>query len=474
MKPKTKTEKEVAAISAKVTAHWERLVAAGSPQVRAVQVKAVPCVWGWLPWAKRRAKDPDAPTAYCYACGHELIVSYDTPDKELRCPYCGRKLKRARDVNSRCGHRWHDDFDYVIKAEAHGEWQLLRYFIVKSRTWAGEGIKYATPTEVVRRWSAPGKKTTIESIGMVGLGGGWREVPWNFNGDLTLKHEGKGGYYSGGTSYRIDTWLIAAGAKWAPWLTRDGFRGMSTCRALKCELYDAIEIFHKPHLLTLYKAGRMKLLSFFVGDHAKDIDAYWPSLKVALRHGYDLKDIPTWCDHIDLLKEAGLDVRSPRYICPFNLGYEHEQLTIHVDRIRRAKEAEQRRKDAVKYEQSYAAKKGPYFGLVFVDGNVVISTIQSVAEVADEGAAMHHCVYTNRYYEKDGSLLLSAKDAGSGERLETIEVSLNDFKVLQSRAKFNKESREHKHILRMMEDAMPAIRKAAQEAKKRGRRRATA
>ena len=43
---------------------------------------------------------------------------------------------------------------------------------------------------------------------------------------------------------------------------------------------------------------------------------------------------------------------------------------------------------------------------------------------------MHHCVFTNEYYLKADSLILSATI--DGKRIETIEVSLKRMEVVQS------------------------------------------
>ena len=52
-------------------------------------------------------------------------------------------------------------------------------------------------------------------------------------------------------------------------------------------------------------------------------------------------------------------------------------------------------------------------------------------EFYEEGKAMHHCVYTNAYYNDENSLILSARI--DGERIETVEVDLQTLKVVQSR-----------------------------------------
>ena len=56
------------------------------------------------------------------------------------------------------------------------------------------------------------------------------------------------------------------------------------------------------------------------------------------------------------------------------------------------------------------------------DGEICIKVLDSVEAIRQEGEAMHHCVFTNEYYLKADSLILSATI--DGKRIETIEVSL--------------------------------------------------
>ena len=61
------------------------------------------------------------------------------------------------------------------------------------------------------------------------------------------------------------------------------------------------------------------------------------------------------------------------------------------------------------------------FGVEFSDGEICIKVLDSVEAIRQEGEAMHHCVFTNEYYLKADSLILSATI--DGKRIETIEVS---------------------------------------------------
>ena len=62
---------------------------------------------------------------------------------------------------------------------------------------------------------------------------------------------------------------------------------------------------------------------------------------------------------------------------------------------------------------------------------------------------MRHCVFNMEYYTKPDSLVLSARDR-AGNRIETIELSLTDFKVVQSRGICNRNTEYHDRIISLV------------------------
>ena len=92
--------------------------------------------------------------------------------------------------------------------------------------------------------------------------------------------------------------------------------------------------------------------------------------------------------------------------------------------------------------------KANFFGLSFTDGTIQIRVLESVQEHMEEGKAMHHCVYSNNYYLKADSLILSA--CIDGKRIETIEVSLKTLKVIQSRGVLNENTEYHDQIIKLV------------------------
>ena len=97
-----------------------------------------------------------------------------------------------------------------------------------------------------------------------------------------------------------------------------------------------------------------------------------------------------------------------------------------------------------------------FFGIRFTDGAIQVHVLESVQEHLDEGVAMHHCVFDNAYYLKENSLILSATI--EGRRIETIEVSLDTLKVVQSRGVCNKNTEYHEQIVSLVNANRKLIR----------------
>ena len=195
---------------------------------------------------------------------------------------------------------------------------------------------------------------------------------------------------------------------------------------------------------TLFKGGRTADLRHFL-INPQGIDQHWAAYKIALRNHYDIIDIALWCDYVDMLRRLGKDIHSPKYVCPENLQEAHDTAQRKLQ-AQRDKEAEaQRRQKAIENEERFQELKSPFFGITFTDGVIQVKVLESVQEYLEEGKALHHCVFTNEYYLKKQSLILSARI--NGKRIETIEVSLETMKVIQCRGLQNKNTEYHDRII---------------------------
>ena len=186
-----------------------------------------------------------------------------------------------------------------------------------------------------------------------------------------------------------------------------------------------------------------------------NLHEYWNSIKICIRNGYHIADASMWFDLVRLLRHFGKDTHCPKYVCPTDLKKAHDRLVRkHEEQIERER-AEQRREQLVKDEKNYLKSKGKFFGLVFTDNLILVKVIESVAEMQLEGKLMHHCV--GSYHKRTDSLILSATI--DGKRIETVEVSLTTFKVVQSRGVCNSNTEYHDRIISLVESNAELIRK---------------
>ena len=109
-----------------------------------------------------------------------------------------------------------------------------------------------------------------------------------------------------------------------------------------------------------------------------------------------------------------------------------------------------------KDEKDYIAAKSRFFNLSFADGNIMVRVLESLSDFYKEGKLLHHCVFSNAYYKREDSLIMSA--TVDGRRMETVEFSLSRMEVCQCRGKSNQLSAYHDRILNLVRDNIPLIR----------------
>jgi len=66
----------------------------------------------------------------------------------------------------------------------------------------------------------------------------------------------------------------------------------------------------------------------------------------------------------------------------------------------------------------------------------------------EEGQAPHHRVFANEYHLKEKRLILSASITGN--RIETIELSIETMEVLQCRGLMNQNTEYHERIIKLV------------------------
>lgn len=386
--------------------------------------------------------------AWCSMCGHEFDEAHESPlsvtllGGHVECPNCGAKLGLKNSRKQKLEERW-----YFQIMTTSGQYQVCRTFVAYKSIRKGQEPHYWAQ-EAVQNWISPdGKETVMARL--------CNPVPhcydsWNFSSRMEIRQPRKktyGGYYDI-NKYEIHAEYIYPERRIKPLLRRNGYT--AKCDTIpQSVLVKYLYTDHEAEVLA--KNGQFGLLKYKnlhgLGEFKMK---HQHAIRVAMRHKYIIKDATLWHDYLELLEYFNLDTHNPHYICPDDLKAEHDRLDERKKKIEAQRRREEKIREAAKWEKKYRRDKEKYFGICFGNENVVITVIQSVAAIAEEGEAMHHCVYTAEYFKKKEALILSARTP-EGERLETIELNLNTFKVVQSRGKYNNISPLHDEILALMQ-----------------------
>ena len=267
-------------------------------------------------------------------------------------------------------------------------------------------------------------------------------------------------------------------------------------------------VFTIPMIETLVKAGHLKAAGYvanrgfdrgkFETERRPDCDnpmaehhGYVPvphiglkevvgAMKLCVRHKYDYGNIDQYVDYLDRVFMAGLDMRSPKYVCPADREQSLATINRRIDKMdeprlrrmaewnvhraerdairdaaRRAEQAanaEQMRKWLEQSNETYRESKQEFLDIKFKtdDGRFAIHVLQSVDEFREEGKHMHHCVYQMGYYKNQYSVILSCRNARTDARVSTIELwyntSTRKCRIAQNRGACNSTPPDYKII----------------------------
>ncbi len=378
----------------------------------------------------------------CTKCGHlwqghgELISTLCDHD----CPHCKASLKILTTKK-----RVFKGSYYMTIISKCEEFQVLRTIMVNCVSKVGELSQY-THSEVMQRWIAPdGKHCTFARLRQT-MGTSYIDS-WIFHSPLELRSENANNKYCINVYDRIHVGEIYPRQKLIPELKRTGiqkdFLGKIPLQLFKISLTDS-------RAETLLKANQTDLLKRLMDmGWERNIDNYWSAIRISLRNNYKIDDAIMWCDYIDTLRFLGKDLHNAKYVCPTDLHKEHDRYMVKKAKV----EAEQEIQKHLDKEDAFREMKAKYFGLEFSDGQIQIRVLESVAEIIIEGKIMHHCVAS--YFYKEDSLILSA--CIDGKKIETIEVSLSQLKVIQSRGVCNKQTEYHDRIINLVNQNISQI-----------------
>ena len=367
--------------------------------------------------------------AVCLKCGHE----WNANEGVCRCPHCGISLEVKTTKE-----RVRKDKSYFNIITAKGGYQVIRMFLMSVELRKG---MVAEPSfqEIGQYWLDENGTATV-----VGLKRtiGWYVDSFDYCSKLELRRD------NDAFLFIADQWVYPR-IKVTDTIKRNGFDG-HTYDINPLTLFK--ELLTNPKAETLMKSGDVEMLRYLCHSpfNADEIDFYWKSIKVAKRAGFEFEDAQMWMDYIKMLERMGKDLHSPVLVAPQDLQTAHDLYSAKVERQRIKAQREEDRKKAEADEAKFEELKGRYIGLVMTDGEIVIHTLNSVAEYYDEGSRQHICVASARYYLKENSLVLTATI--KGQTIATIEISLSDYSIIQCRAFANKVCKYQDRIAKIIRD----------------------
>jgi hypothetical protein len=364
----------------------------------------------------------------CTECNHVFTGG----EWEQECPSCKTKLK-VQTTNKRI----FKGCEYLCFITTCGGYQVIRYLMIKCTAKVGSYPEYSH-AEVMQRWIAPdGRYCTFAKLRQT-MGTMYYDS-WIFSTPLELRSEVDA--YD-----RLFPYYYYPKQQLIPELKRTGIRK----RHFNQRPFDVYRALLKDSRMeTLLKSGQTHLFKSFLSDTSRKLDIYWASIRICVRNGFQIKDATLWFDYIDYLRMFGKDLHNAKYVCPADLHKEHDR---YMQKKAKA-DAQLALEKQLEKEADYREAKARFFGVMFSNGRISVHVLESVQEIIAEGIAMKHCV--SSYHSKEDSLILSA--CIDGNRIETVEISLSQLKIVQCRGKCNKYTKYHNQIVQLVEKNLPLI-----------------
>lgn len=388
---------------------------------------------------------------YCLQCAHSWKPSCQSASSNFtQCTACKGKLKiqSYNQVHFK-------EIEYFAVLDTNAGHQIVRMVIAYKHM-----KKNFVPTyfykEVMQHWiNQKGEVRTLSISTNV-----FSSVcdAWKFYSPLEIRPKD----FFRNAKFYINPYKVYPQIKVVPFLKRNGF---------KSSVYQIA-----PHMLftsllndsiteTLLKAKQTDLLKYYLCASRQNIRQNWQAVKIVIKNHYKISDLNIWEDYLDLLRYFKKDFSCILNVCPENLNEAHDRLVQKKREIQRKKKLHDLRLEIQQAQKRYANDKKRFFGLVFQEKQLTISVIENVKDFMQEGDELRHCVFTNEYYDKKDSLVLSAKVGDLS--VETIEVSLSRMEILQCRGLKNKPSKHHKQILQLLSQNLYLIKERMKKRKEK-------
>lgn len=413
----------------------------------------------------------------CLDCGETFSPTLVSRKKAV-CPHCNTKVqvKVSRNTTD-------TQTNYFAITDIVEEFQVVRNFELQAYYKKGNPVDYRLH-EIIQYWIQPDFKTTL-----FGLAHNTQGFCDSWSGAMEIREEPK--YSYGGSKYEVYARKYHPNSvikrEYKKFGINHNLQGLTFIEAIKM-------VPRNPNLETLLKSKQYSLLEL---GNSYRLNDYWPSIKICIRNKYKVKDHRIYIDYLDLLKYFKKDLRNSKYVCPKDLKKEHDVLMKKKREILRVEEMkkdylrllkyfgefqeigfefpknlnkelqllvrreklqklEKKKKELEKKDIEYQSFIKPFKDIVFCKNSLKIIPLISIDDFKTEGDILEHCVFTNDYYSKKESLILSARI--NDKPIETIEISLKKLKIEQSRGFDNKITKHHDDIIKLVNQNMHKIR----------------
>jgi len=374
----------------------------------------------------------------CLECAH--VWKPTKISKSPKCPNCNNKLKMFGENKV-----VFDEREYYSVITTKENFQVVRMILSVKTMKKGQVPDYYH-VEVMQHFID--EKGNVTSMAKNRQAMSQYYDQWCLGTDLTVQDKS----FRYRNLFRLNPYKVYPNKSVIPILKRNGFKS-SFHRIAPQVLFSSL--LSDSTTETLLKTRQINSLKYYLHDSSKDISNLWSTIKICTKNNYLIKDFGIYKDYISLLKHFGKDLHCPKYICPAHLNHAHDKLVAKKREFDKLEKLEKIKKEIAKSQKLYSKQKKAFFGLQFSDNNITIKVIESVKDFLEEGDEHGHCVFTNEYYKKPDSLVLSATIGN--KRLETVEISLSKMEITQSRGNKNKATKYNEKIIDLVNRNMHKI-----------------
>ncbi|WP_168354671.1 PcfJ domain-containing protein [Palleniella muris] len=393
--------------------------------------------------------------ARCMACGHVWNAPVNTIGAEMTCPCCGSRLSMT---NSRKTSLTKSRVEYATISEAFKGWQVTRTYVVEHTVRKDcRGIyDYHLVQEC---WDSIKGNVLFQAGKTMGFWYCREGKGWDYGVHMRNSRE----YYQMTAKTEVIDSVISE-------LRKRGFLRKNSHGFYLQPLFRAL--LSQPEFESYWKRGLYKLCDRLLNNRwSAEIDG---AIKVFLRHNRNgwtsTSHMNDWFDMVQALHELGRDIHNPHYICPANFQEAHDRWIEarrkhrqEVERQQRHDEAVAKAKEQEEVAKRYLDERGKQFeNLRIVGKGIIVQVLPDVQAFIEEADEMQHCVCQMEYYNLDkhpNSLILSARCADkTAKRLETVEVNLANYSIVQSRGRCNSTTPRHEDIVNLVSSNMQLIK----------------